>query len=105
MADKQEKQDKQPARSPQEIEADIASTRDRLSRTVDELAYRFHPATLMAKGKAEAQVKKQELVDRARGTVLTPEGDPRLDNIAKGLGGVAAVSLSLGMLRRTFNKR
>lgn len=87
----------QPARSPEEIEADLAATRNRLSRTVDELAYRASPQTLKAKA-----------VDKVKGkvndTALDAEGQPRYDKLAKVLGGTAGAALGLGLLRRSFHK-
>ena len=55
--------DKKSARSPKEIEADIAATRSRMSRTVDELTYRINPQTL--KTNAVASLKAQ--IDLAEG--------------------------------------
>jgi hypothetical protein len=94
--------DKSPARSPKEIEADLEATRNRLSRTVDELAYRVSPETLKSNAKAKVDAQVHQLVGRAKGTVVDEGGDARLDNIAKGLGGVAAGALTLGVLRRIF---
>lgn len=87
----------QPARSPKEIEADLAATRSRLSRTVDELAYRVSPDTLKANAVAT-------LKGKANDAAFTPEGDVRFDRAAKVLGGVAGTALTLGLLRRIFNK-
>lgn len=97
--------DKQETRSVKEIEADIAATRSRLGRSVDELAYRVSPATIKANAKANVESQVHGLMDQAKGTVVTRDGEPRLDNFAKVLGGVAAVSLTLGTLRRLFNRR
>lgn len=97
--------DKQPARSVHEIEADIAATRSRLSRSVDELAYRVSPQTLKSKALGNIQMQVQQLTGAAQSTVVDPDGQPRYENIAKGLAGVAAVAVTLGTLRRLFNKR
>ncbi|MGO0574989.1 DUF3618 domain-containing protein [Ornithinimicrobium panacihumi] len=88
---------KQPARSPKEIEADLAATRSRLARSVDELAYRVSPDTIKANAVAT-------LKGKANDAAFTPEGDVRFDRVAKALGGVAGTALVLGLLRRTFNK-
>lgn len=88
---------KQPARSVKEIEADIAASRDRLGRTVDEFTYRVSPDTLKANAIASLKAK----VDEA---IYDDEGDPRYDALAAVLGGVAAVALTLGGLRRIFNR-
>lgn len=96
--------DKQPARSVKEIEADISATRSRLARTVDELAYRVSPQTLKANALASAQGKVQHFAQVAQDKVVDPTGEPRYENIAKALGGVAAGAIVLGTLRRLFNK-
>lgn len=96
--------DNQPARSLKEIEADIAATRSRLARTVDELAYRVNPQTIKANAIATVRGRVQGVADRAQDKVVDPTGEPRYENIAKALGGVAATALTLGTLRRLFNK-
>lgn len=100
--------DTQQARSPKEIEADLDATRTRLSRTVDELAYRASPQTL--KAKALATIKGR--ADEARGTVKSrandaafdAQGNPRYDRLATVLGGTGGASLLLGLLRRKFHR-
>lgn len=96
--------DKQPSRSMQEIEADITATRGRLSRTVDELAFRVSPQTLKANAMASVQGQVQQFVGSAESKVVDDDGEPRYENIAKILAGVAGACLTLGLLRRTFNK-
>lgn len=96
--------DKKSTRPTKEIEAEIAATRSRLARTVDELAYRVSPDTLKSKAKARVDNKINTLVGRAKGTVVDPDGDLRLEAIAKALGGVAAGALALGVLRRVFHR-
>ncbi|WP_010148931.1 DUF3618 domain-containing protein [Serinicoccus profundi] len=88
---------KQPARSVKEIEADIAATRSRLARTVDELTYRVSPDTIKANAIASMKAKVND-------TALDADGNPRYDRLATALGGVAAVALTLGGLRRVFNR-
>ena len=87
----------QPARSPKEIEADLAATRSRLARSVDELAYRVSPDTIKANTIAS-------LKGKANDAAFTPEGDVRFDRLAKVLGGVGGGAIVLGLLRRTFNR-
>lgn len=131
--------DTKSTRSVQEIEADLAANRDRLARTVDELAVRLKPAELKRRAVEELKAKKDEKVaalrvkadeqvtalkakkgehvaalrvqkdgrvtalrTRASDTAYTPEGDVRYDRVAAGLGGVSAVTLLLGLARRTF---
>lgn len=92
MADK-----KSTTRSAKEIEADLAATRERLSRTVDELAFRVSPAEVKRRQVEALKVKANE-------AAFTPEGKPRYDRLAGGLGGVAAGALVLGLARRTFHR-
>lgn len=86
---------KQPARSVKEIEADIAATRSRLARTVDELSYRVSPDTLKANAVASLKGKVDDVT-------TDDDGNPRYDLLALALGGVAAAALTLGGARRIF---
>lgn len=88
---------KQPARSVTEIEADLSATRNRMARTVDELAYRVSPQTLKANALASLKEKGNE-------AAFDADGKPRLDRLAMVLGGVAGTALVLGLLRRTFHR-
>lgn len=87
----------QPARTPKEIEADLAATRNRLARTVDELAYKVSPDTLKANAIAS-------LKGKANDAAFDAEGQVRYDRLAKVLGGTAGAAIVLGLLRRAFNK-
>lgn len=86
---------KQPARSMAEIEADLAATRNRMARTVDELAYRVSPQTLKTKALASLRGK-------ANDAAFDADGNVRLDRLAMVLGGVAGTAIVLGLLRRIF---
>ncbi|AXH96035.1 DUF3618 domain-containing protein [Ornithinimicrobium avium] len=88
---------KQPARSVTEIEADLTATRNRMSRTVDELAYRVSPDTLKANAIAS-------LKGKANDAAFDADGNPRLDRLAVVLGGVAGTAILLGLLRRAFHR-
>lgn len=89
--------DKKSTRSIKEIEADQAANRDRLARTVDELALRVSPSEFKRR-----QVEKVKAM--ANDAAFTPEGEVRYDRVSGGLGGVAAVALLLGAARRTFHR-
>ncbi|GAA1178135.1 hypothetical protein GCM10009584_19620 [Ornithinimicrobium humiphilum] len=89
--------DTQSARSVREIEADLAATRTRMARTVDELAYRVSPQTLKANAIASLKTK-------ANDAAFDEQGNVRLDRVATVLGGVAATAIVLGLLRRAFYK-
>ncbi|ANS78561.1 hypothetical protein SGUI_1165 [Serinicoccus hydrothermalis] len=88
---------KQPSRSVKEIEADISATRSRLARTVDELTYRVSPDTIKANAIASLKGKVND-------ATMDSEGNPRYDRLATVLGGVAVVAVTLGGLRRIFNR-
>lgn len=78
----------------QALEADLAARRERLARTVDELASKASPQALVARQKAAA---KQRLIAATR----TPEGDLRVERIAAAVGVVAVfVSLRIWSARR-----
>ncbi|NUR08654.1 MAG: DUF3618 domain-containing protein [Nocardioidaceae bacterium] len=62
---------------PEAIEREIEATRERLAATIDELAYRASPKTIMNR---EIASLKAVFVD--------PQGNPRTDNILKAAGGV-----------------
>lgn len=96
--------DKQPARSMKEIEADLTATRSRLARSVDELAYRVNPETVKANAIANVRGRVQQVTHRAQDKVVDPTGEPRYENIAKALAAVSATALTLGTLRRLFNR-
>ncbi|WP_162802905.1 DUF3618 domain-containing protein [Ornithinimicrobium avium] len=80
-----------------EIEADLTATRNRMSRTVDELAYRVSPDTLKANAIAS-------LKGKANDAAFDADGNPRLDRLAVVLGGVAGTAILLGLLRRAFHR-
>lgn len=76
-------------RSPDEIEAEIAETRARLARNVDDLAQEANPAALAAK-----------LVDRVRGFYVEPSGALRTDRAAKTAAAVIGFLVFRGIVRR-----
>lgn len=92
MADK-----KAPSRSQKEIEAELAATRTRLTRTVDELAFRVSPA----------EIKRRQIASfkaSANNAVYDETGQPRYERLATGLIAVAGVAIVLGLARRVFYK-
>lgn len=92
MADK-----KAPTRSQKEIEAELSATRERLTRTVDELAFRVSPAELKRRQVLALKTKANEMA-------FTPTGEPRYDRLATGLLVIAGVAVTLGLARRIFHK-
>ena len=77
------------ARSPEEISAEIAQTRNRLAGTVDQLVYRVKPKTI-AKRRSRAS---------GRGSWAPTEGS-RADAIAKIAGVVVGVVAAIVVIRK-----
>jgi hypothetical protein len=101
------------ARTPAQIEADIARRRQDLAATLDEIAVRVHPSTIAADAKARTAaavdrtagrayvVVNQALTD-ARGHFTDGDGAPRLDRVVPvAVAAVALVAVVAGFsLRR-----
>lgn len=86
-----------PTRSQKEIEAEIAATRERLARTVDELTFRVSPA----------EIKRRQIASlkaSANRAAFTATGEPRYDRLATTLVTLAGVAIVLGLARRVFYK-
>lgn len=75
------------------IESEIEQTRERLAHTIDQLAYRAHPKTIISR---EVASVKAHFVD-------VNTGAPRTDNILKVVGGVVGVVVLLGVIRKVVN--
>jgi hypothetical protein len=73
-----------------QLEREIEETRMRLAATIDQLAYRAHPKTIV--GREVAQVKAH-FVDPATGA-------PRTDNILRVAGGVVGAIVVLAVIRK-----
>ncbi|HEY3006363.1 MAG TPA: DUF3618 domain-containing protein [Kribbellaceae bacterium] len=86
------------ARTPDQIEAEIAATRARLAATVDELVDRAHPRNV-----AKRQV--EQAVTLTRSQVYDENGDLRTQKIASVAGAVAGVLVLLLLVRRLVNRR
>ncbi|MCQ8770652.1 DUF3618 domain-containing protein [Streptomyces telluris] len=97
------------ARTPAQIEADIARRRNELAVTLDEIGVRMHPSTIVGDAKAKVAAKvdhtagracaaAHRLVSDAKARFTTEDGAPRLDRIvpvamvAVGVLGLIAVS-------------
>jgi hypothetical protein len=65
------------AGKPETLESEIEATRERLAATIDQLAYRASPKTIVRR---EINGIKAHFVD--------PQGNPRTDNILIVAGGV-----------------
>ncbi len=66
------------------LEAEISARRERLAKTIDELAYRVHPKTIINR---QTEAAKARFADVA----TTPEGDLRVERIAAVVAVVAVV--------------
>ncbi|MER6144647.1 DUF3618 domain-containing protein [Streptomyces sparsogenes] len=97
------------ARTPAQIEADIARRRQQLAVTLDEIGVRMHPKTIVGDAKAKAAAAVDRTAGRAyvsvnravtgvRAQFVSEEGAPRLERIIPvallvvGLAGLYAVS-------------
>jgi hypothetical protein len=72
------------------LEREIEETRQRLAQTIDQLAYRAHPKTIVGR---EVTSVKAHFVD-------LETGEPRTDNILKVAGGVVGALVLLAVIRR-----
>ncbi|MDQ1538550.1 MAG: hypothetical protein QOE58_2943 [Actinomycetota bacterium] len=83
----------QTSTSPEAIEAEIAQTRARLARTLDELAVRAQPREIVRRQTESVKVK---LV----GSVHTPEGDLRKERVGAIAAAGAVVVFLLALAHR-----
>jgi hypothetical protein len=97
------------ARTPAQIEEQIARRREDLAATLDEIAVRVHPVTIARDTKAkavsaldrtvgQAYVAANRAVTRVRGGFVTEEGKPRLERIVPAAVGAVALAGALAGL-------
>jgi hypothetical protein len=72
------------------LEREIEETRERLASTIDQLAYRAHPKTIV--GRQVTTVKSH--------FVELDTGAPRSDNILKAAGAVVGVIVLFALVRK-----
>jgi hypothetical protein len=72
------------------LEREIEETRERLASTIDQLAHRAHPKTIVGR---QVTTTKSHFVD-------LDSGAPRTDNILKVAGAVVGVIVLLVVVRR-----
>jgi hypothetical protein len=75
---------------PDTLETEIEATRERLADTIDQLAYRASPKTIVRR---EINSIKAHFVDA--------HGNPRTDNILKVAAGVTGFVVLVVVMRRT----
>ncbi|GAA3149502.1 hypothetical protein JOF29_006786 [Kribbella aluminosa] len=82
------------ARTAEQIEADIAATRDRLASTVDELVDRANPKAVL-----------ERQVEQAKSQVFDEDGQLRTQKIVAVAGAVVGVVGVLLVIRRLVGRR
>ncbi|MFD7664423.1 DUF3618 domain-containing protein [Streptomyces sp. NPDC059788] len=100
------------ARTPAQIEKDIASRRRELAVTLDEIGVRLHPKTIMGDAKAKtaaavdrtagrAYVAANRAVSDIRAQLVSEDGAPRMERVVPlAMIGVAVVGLLVVGSRR-----
>ena len=77
------------SRTPDQITAEIAETRERLATTIDTLVYRAAPKTIL-----------QRRLEAIKAKFVTPEGSPDMQMIGKVAGGVAGFVVLIVVIRK-----
>ena len=72
------------------LEREIEETRERLASTIDQLAYRAHPKTIVGR---QVTTLESHFVD-------LDTGAPRTDNILKAAGAVVGVIVLFALVRK-----
>ena len=80
------------------LENDIATTRDRLAQTIDELTHQASPKTIVARQKAAAKASFD-------GAVKTDSGELRMDRVALAAAAVGGVIVLSMIARRRKHKK
>lgn len=86
-------------RSPDEIEADIERTRERLAGTVNEIADRVKPGNVVRRKTEGVRQLASHGIDVARAQVVDKSGDVRTERVAA-LGAAAVAAVGLWVWRR-----
>lgn len=101
------------AKASGDIEAQIVRSRKQLAATLDEIAVRVHPSTILGDVKdkvaqsvdrtaGQAFVSVNRLVGQARSQVVAPDGSPRLERIVPL---AAATVVVVGLVAASRRKR
>jgi len=72
------------------LEREIEQTRERLASTIDQLAYRAHPKTIIGR---QVTIVKSHFVE-------LDTGAPRTDNILKAAGAVVGAVVLFALVRK-----
>lgn len=77
------------SRTPDEIAAEIAETRNRLAGTIDQLVYRVQPKTITQRGLASVKA-----------SFVNPDGSLKKDQVLKVAGVAVGVVVTIVTLRK-----
>ena len=94
-----------PDRDKDQIEADLAATRDRLTSAVESLIDQVHPQRIKQREIAGARHFLNTEIENARSLVYNARGDLRTDRLAVAGGAVAGVVTLLVVLRTVLRRR
>ena len=78
--------------APSALEKEIEETRERLASTIDQLAHRAHPKTIVGR---QLETTKAHFVD-------VETGQPRTDNILKVVGGLVGAVVLVVVVRKVL---
>jgi hypothetical protein len=78
-----------PSRTPDEIAAEIAETRNRLAGTIDQLVYRVQPKTIV-----------ERKIASTKASFVNPDGSLKKDKVLKVAGVVVGVLVTLVVIRK-----
>ncbi len=93
-----------PDRDKDQIEADLAATRDRLTGALESLIDQVHPQRIKQREIAGAKRFVSTEIENAKSLVYNARGDLRTDRLAV-LGGAAAGLVSLVVVLRAVARR
>ena len=78
-----------PSRTPDEIAAEIAETRNRLAGTIDQLVYRVQPKTIV-----------ERKVASTKASFVNPDGSLKKDKVLKVAGVVVGILVTIVVIRK-----
>ncbi|MCL1839141.1 MAG: DUF3618 domain-containing protein [Propionibacteriaceae bacterium] len=89
-------------RTPEQIEAEIAEARERLTNNVQSLVNQVHPKAVVQRGGQQAKDLVDEKIVPLKKEIVTEEGDWRTDRLAMIAASVAGVIILIAILRKIF---
>jgi hypothetical protein len=94
-----------PDRDKDQIEADLAATRDRLTSAVESLIDQVHPQRIKQREIAGARRFLTTEIESAKSLVYNARGDLRTDRLAVAGGAVAGLVTLLVVVRTVLRRR